>query len=223
VKLRGYRIELGEIETVLSRHPAVRQAVAVAREEAAGDKRLVAYVVANGAEAPEPNDLRAHLKQSLPDYMVPSAFVMLDALPLTPSGKVDRQALPAPEGRPAGEAEYVAPRTPTEEVLAAIWAEVLKVDRVGVHDNFFALGGHSLMAMRMVARVRELLGIELPLRTVFETPMLAELALTSVFANISTERSELIGRIREEIDALSAADIQTMLNALRVERPSPSA
>jgi amino acid adenylation domain-containing protein len=178
VKLRGYRIELGEIEAVLRRHGSVKDAVVVARENAAGEKRLVGYVVGRGdGVRPDAEALRAHVKQSLPDYMVPSALVVIDALPLTPSGKVDRKALPAPEGG-AGivQAAYVAPRTPSEEVLAGIWAQLLELERVGVNDNFFELGGHSLLAMRVTARLREAFGIELPLRVMFEAPTVAELS-----------------------------------------------
>jgi amino acid adenylation domain-containing protein len=178
VKLRGYRIELGEIEAELRGHGSVKDAVVVARQGAAGDKRLVGYVVGRGdGVGPDAEALRSHVKQSLPDYMVPSAFVVIDALPLTPNGKVDRKALPAPEGG-AGivRAAYVAPRTPSEEVLAGIWAPLLELDKVGVNDNFFELGGHSLLAMRVTARLREAFGIELPLRAVFETPTVAELS-----------------------------------------------
>ncbi|HEX5724995.1 MAG TPA: amino acid adenylation domain-containing protein, partial [Longimicrobiaceae bacterium] len=170
VKVRGFRIELGEIEAVLRGHGSVADCVVMARAEA-GEQRLVAYVV-GGVEAAE---LRAHLRESLPEYMVPSAFVFLDALPLTPNGKLDRKALPAPELAPA-EDRYVAPRTPVEEVLAGIWAEVLRLERVGANDNFFELGGHSLLATRVVSRVRELFGVELPLRALFEGPTVAELA-----------------------------------------------
>jgi amino acid adenylation domain-containing protein len=171
VKIRGYRIELGEIEAVLRRHPEVERAVVAAREDAPGDKRLVAYVVGSaGAHA-----LREHLRASLPEYMVPAAFVAVDALPLSPNGKVDRKALPAPE-RAAGGDDFAAPRTPVEEVLAGVWAGLLNVGRVGVRDSFFALGGHSLLATRMASRVRAVFGIELPLREVFDAPTLAELA-----------------------------------------------
>ncbi|HVG44622.1 MAG TPA: amino acid adenylation domain-containing protein, partial [Longimicrobium sp.] len=171
VKVRGFRIEPGEIEAVLRRHPAVVECAVVARTAAAGDTRLVAYVVG----AAEADALRAHLRESLPEYMVPSAFVFLDALPLTPNGKLDRKALPAPELAPA-EGRYVAPRTPVEEVLAGIWAEVLRLERVGVTESFFELGGHSLLATRAVSRVREMFGVELPLRALFERPTVAELA-----------------------------------------------
>ncbi|HST60256.1 MAG TPA: amino acid adenylation domain-containing protein, partial [Longimicrobium sp.] len=171
VKIRGFRIEPGEIESVLRRHPAVAECAVVARASAAGDTRLVAYVVgAADAEA-----LRAHVGASLPDYMVPAAFVSLDALPLTPNGKLDRKALPAPDFAAAADA-YEAPRTETEATLAGIWADVLRVERIGVRDDFFALGGHSLLATRMVSRVREAFGVELPLRAVFEAPVLARLA-----------------------------------------------
>ena len=167
VKIRGFRIELGEVEVALQAHGSVSQAVVVAREDVAGDKRLVGYVVGADGDAPDTSELRSHLKRLLPDYMVPSAFVVLEALPLTVNGKVDRKALPAPEGRPA-ELEYVAPRTPVEEMLAQIWAEVLGVERVGIHDNFFELGGHSLMAIRVVSRLRDAFSVELPVRQVFE-------------------------------------------------------
>ena len=179
VKIRGFRIELGEVEVVLQAHGSVSQAVVVAREDVAGDKRLVGYVVGADGDAPDTSELRSHLKRLLPDYMVPSAFVVLEALPLTVNGKVDRKALPAPEGRPA-ELEYVAPRTPVEEMLAQIWAEVLGVERVGIHDNFFELGGHSLMAIRVVSRLRDAFSVELPVRVLFEAPSMAELAAAVV-------------------------------------------
>ncbi|HEX8273806.1 MAG TPA: amino acid adenylation domain-containing protein, partial [Longimicrobiaceae bacterium] len=174
VKLRGYRIEPGEVEAALCEHPAVREAVVVVREDAPGDRRLVGYVVAEGA-AVSPAELRAHLGGRLPEHMVPGGFVVLDRLPLTSNGKVDRRALPAPEH--AADAErYVAPRTPAEEVLAGIWGEVLGVERVGVEDGFFELGGHSLLATRVVSRTREVLAVELPLRALFEAPTVAGLA-----------------------------------------------
>jgi amino acid adenylation domain-containing protein len=175
VKVRGFRIEPGEVEAALSDHPDVRQAVVVVREDAPGDRRLVAYVVAGESAAVTPAELKAHLKGRLPEYMVPSAVVMLDALPLTPSGKVARRALPAPEYAAAEEA-YVAPRTPTEEVLAGVWAEVLRLERVSAEESFFDLGGHSLLATRVVSRIREVFAVELPLRALFEGPTVAELA-----------------------------------------------
>ncbi len=168
VKLRGFRIELGEIESALREHPAVGAAVALVREDVAGDARLVAYVTAkDGGAAPVAAELRTHLRGRLPEYMVPPAFVVLDALPLTPNGKVDRKTLPAPEGR-TDERAYTAPRTPEEEALAEIWREVLRLDRVGLDDDFFELGGHSLLATQVLSRVRRELGVELPLRAFFE-------------------------------------------------------
>ncbi len=192
VKVRGYRIELGEIEATLGRHPAVREAAVVALEVAPGDKRLAAYIVPAGETVPTAGELRRFLQERLPDYMVPSAYVVMEALPLTPNGKVDRQALPEPEwSRRQLAGEYVAPRTPVEEVLAGIWSQVLGVEEVGVHDNFFELGGHSLLATQLVSRVREAFEIELPLRHVFECPTVATLA----------ERIEIIRRTEAGVQA----------------------
>ncbi len=175
VKIRGYRIEPGEIEQALRKHPEVREAVVLAREDTPGDRRLVAYVVT--ASEILTADLWAWLKERLPEYMVPGVFVVLDVLPLTPSGKVDRQALPAPEliGHAPG-VEHVAPRGPVEEALAGIWGAVLGADRVGAEDNFFLLGGHSLKATQLLSRVRDSFGVELPLRSLFEAPTVAGLA-----------------------------------------------
>jgi acyl-CoA synthetase (AMP-forming)/AMP-acid ligase II len=169
VKIRGFRIELGEVETLLRRHPGVSQAVAVAREERPGDRRLVAYVVAREPGGAEEGDLKEHLRRTLPEPMVPSHVVILAALPLNPTGKVDRRALPAPE-RPAPSAGRAAPGTPEEEILAGIWCEVLGLEEIGIEDDFFALGGHSLLATRVMSRVRSALQVELPLREIFEAP-----------------------------------------------------
>jgi amino acid adenylation domain-containing protein len=201
VKLRGYRIELGEIEAALLRHPAVRRAVVALRATAPGAEQLVAYVVPTDDERP-PQDaadaqsvvprpaafvqaLRAFLSKYLPDYMLPAAFVLLDALPLTPNSKVDRQALPAPD-RALAAAAYRAPRTPTEEVLADQWAQLLGLARVGRGDNFFDLGGHSLLATQLIARVRMAFAVELPLRTLFEAPTIAELSACIAAARRTT-------------------------------------
>ncbi|MCP4661654.1 MAG: non-ribosomal peptide synthetase, partial [bacterium] len=175
VKIRGFRIELGEIEAVLSHSDAVRECAVVARGEGPGGRRLAAYVVAEPGSGAEARDLRELLQESLPDYMVPPAFVFLDALPLLPSGKVNRAALPAPERR-GPDADFAPPSGPTEELLAGIWAAVLGLDRVGAEDNFFELGGHSLLATQVVSRVRELFGVELALQKLFEAPTLARLA-----------------------------------------------
>ena len=188
VKIRGFRIELGEIEAVLAQHPSIQQAVVLAREDSPGDKRLIAYVVTADGSAISVHDLRSYLQLKLPDYMVPSAFVFLDSLPLTPNGKLDRKALPAPDhSRSNSDQSYSAPRTPVEELLAGIWAEVLKLDEVGIHDNFFELGGHSLLATQFVARINTAFQIDFPLRRLFETPTIAGLA-DSVQASMEIEK-----------------------------------
>jgi hypothetical protein len=174
VKVRGYRIEPGEIEARLAEHPEVRESVVVAREDAPGDRRLVAYVV--GGEGASAEALRAYLGAALPAYMVPSAFVRLEKLPLTPNGKLDRAALPAPEGDAHGEREYEAPVGKVEQGLAEIWTELLGVERVGRGDNFFMLGGHSLLGVQMISRVREAMAVELALAALFEKPVLSALA-----------------------------------------------
>ena len=177
VKLRGYRIELGEIEAALDAHPEVLQSVAVLHELETGDKQLVAYIVAENGFQPATTDLRRHLSASVPAYAVPSAIVRLDALPQTANGKIDLKALPRPGVlRSELESRYVAPRSPTEEAIAAIWSELLPVDRVGSEDDFFALGGHSLLAVKMLARLHDAFGVELFLTSVFEHPTLAALA-----------------------------------------------
>ncbi len=177
VKLRGFRIELGEIEALLRRHPGVGETVVVARADPPGGQRLVAYVAPAGESAPEEGELRALLKGSLPDYMLPSAFVFLQKIPLTPSGKVDRKALPAPDlAHLVAEDGYVEPRSPVEKGLAEIWSQILGLPRVGLADNFFDLGGHSLLATQLTSRVREVFRVELPLRTLFEAPLLSQYA-----------------------------------------------
>ena len=177
VKIRGYRVELGEIETVLSQNPGVRQVAIVAREDMPGEKRLVAYLVPAEAQELAVNDLRRFLRGILPDYMMPSTFVFLKALPLTPSGKVDRLALPTPgEAQTRLEGVLVAPRTPIEDSLVGIWAQVMGRDQIGIHDNFFELGGHSLLATQVVSRLRQVFQIELPLRVLFEEPTISGLA-----------------------------------------------
>ncbi|HEU0078664.1 MAG TPA: amino acid adenylation domain-containing protein, partial [Longimicrobiaceae bacterium] len=176
VKVRGFRIEPGEIESVLLAHPGVRAAVVVVREDAPGERRLVAYLAADG-EPPSTEELRARLRDSLPEHMVPVAFVVLEAIPLTPNGKTDRGALPAPERAGEPGAEHVPPRDATELALAGVWEEVLGTSPVGVRDDFFEMGGHSLLAVRLVARVETVLGARLPLTTLFAAPTIEALAL----------------------------------------------
>ncbi|HXO19982.1 MAG TPA: amino acid adenylation domain-containing protein [Thermoanaerobaculia bacterium] len=203
VKIRGFRVELGEIEAALAAHPAVREAVVVARGEGAG-KRLVAYVLPATAESGPGDLLRVHLRESLPDYMVPAVFVPVESFPLTSSGKLDRRrlAVSGPEPRETA-SRGAAPRTPTEELLAGIWAEVLGLERVGIHDGFFDLGGHSLLATRAVSRLRCAFGIELPLRVLFERPSVAALA--------------------ELLDALARHEAQAEALPVEPERPAPIA
>jgi amino acid adenylation domain-containing protein len=179
VKLRGFRIELGEIEALLCQHPTIAQAIAIIREDIPGDHRLVAYLVTKSPSTtpPTPGDLRQFLQQKLPDYFLPSAMVVLPALPLTPNGKIDRQALPAPATANFQlQTSFVAPTTPTEISLAAIWCQVLRIDRVGTGDDFFELGGHSLLATQVISRARQAFAIDIPLQSLFEQPTIAGLA-----------------------------------------------
>ncbi|HWU91317.1 MAG TPA: amino acid adenylation domain-containing protein, partial [Kofleriaceae bacterium] len=204
VKLRGYRIELGEIEAVLRAVPGVRDAVVILRQDPPGDPRLVAYVVP-GAEEVAAGALRERLAATVPDYMIPAAFVTLAAMPRTPNGKLDRKALPRPELEASG--DRTDPRTPAEEVLAGIWAGVLGIDRVGVEDDFFALGGHSLLGTRILARVRAATGVELPLRTLFETPTIAHMAerIAAAQQGASAAAPPLVPGPREGAQPLSYA------------------
>jgi amino acid adenylation domain-containing protein len=173
VKIRGFRIEPGEIEAALQSEPGVAQATVMVREDLPVGRCLAAYLVPESGANPDAESLRRSLARRLPDYMLPTAFVTLKALPLMPNGKIDRHSLPAPDLRPGG---YVAPRTPEEEALCAVFADILSLNRVGVHDNFFTLGGHSLTSTRLVSEIRSLLGVDLPLRAVFEAPTVKQLA-----------------------------------------------
>jgi amino acid adenylation domain-containing protein len=220
VKVRGYRVEPGEIEAVLRRHEALRECVVVARADAHGDTRLVAYVVTkHGASPPATAALRRHLAERLPAHMLPSVFVPLDELPLTPSGKVDRRQLPAPEA--AGEearADYVAPRTPVEEVLAGIWRDVLGVGRVGVYDNFFELGGHSLLAMRCLSAMRSLFRMEVPLRVLFETADLEELARALKSFEDQPGKLEKVARVLQKVRGISPEELRNELRQKRLSK-----
>jgi microcystin synthetase protein McyA len=193
VKIRGFRIELGEIEAVLNQHAAVRETALLAREDIPGDKRLVAYIVSGSGQTPSINELRGFLKTRLPDYMIPSAFVFVDALPLTPNGKLDRRALPAPDtSRIELEEVYVAPLTPVEEQLAAIWSDVLGLEQIGIRDNFFDLGGHSLLALRLMAQIQTQFGQNLPLATLFKNATIERLARVLTQPTPSSRWSPLV-------------------------------
>jgi acyl carrier protein len=212
VKLRGLRIEVGEVETVLRQSPSVRDAAVVV----AGDgtsRFLVAYVVGKNGP-PAESDLRRQLADVLPEYLLPAAFLFLDALPTGPNGKFDRKALPALTQSMAQTADYVPPRNQIEELLTNIWRELLGVDRVGIHDNFFARGGHSLLAMRVVSAVRDAFSVELPVRRLFETPTIA--ALAEVIAQ--TPQREAVSTVG--IARVPREPRLTKLSQLRVEHAS---
>jgi acyl carrier protein len=233
VKVRGFRIELGEIESALSNHPALKDVAVIAQDLAPADaistaensgsrgagvqaeKRLVAFVVPEAEHAPEVSELRAFLRQTLPEYMVPSAFVFLAELPLSPSGKIDRKVLAKMQAveRPDLESAYTAPRNQTEERLVQISSELLHLDRVGVYDNFFELGGHSLLATQFVSRVRDEFGIELPLRKLFENPTIAGIAAVIEEARIAENEQQAAGG--ETARASKAADRAKLLEMLQ--------
>jgi acyl-coenzyme A synthetase/AMP-(fatty) acid ligase len=222
VKVRGYRIELGEIEAALREQRAVRDAVVIAREDGGeggtGDKRLVAYIVAaDGAGRADRvvvniRELRDQLKERLPEYMLPSHFVLLDELPLNTNGKVDRSALPEPEQAELPSRVFVAPRTPLEEVLAGIWAKVLGVERVGIHDNFFELGGHSLTATRVVYEVTHIFKVQLALRAFFEAPTVAQMSEIVIANENKPGRVEKIARLLKKVESMSADEVRNALD-----------
>jgi amino acid adenylation domain-containing protein len=217
VKIQGYRIELGEIEAALAEHPGVRAAVAAAAGERMGTRRLIAYVVPAGPWDGLADILREHLRAKLPEYMIPAVFVPLDALPLGPNGKLDRRALPEPEAA-LGRGDRQPPQAGTEETLAAIWAEVLRrpAGRIGRGDNFFELGGDSLLATQIMARVREVFGLELPLRTFFETLTL-EAQAAAIDRNRPQGDSEEVklAKLVEQLQDASAEEVERMLAELR--------
>jgi amino acid adenylation domain-containing protein len=205
VKLRGFRIELGEIEAVLNAHPQVREAVVIAREDRPGDQRLAAYLVGELAAAVITSELRTYLREKLPEYMVPSSYVLLEALPLTPNGKVDRRALPEPERlSPEVQASYVAPRTEVEKTIVAIWQEALALDQVGTSDNFFDLGGHSLLLVRVHSKIREVLKKDLTIIDLFRYPTISSLAkYLSENQSETSSFNEVQGRARRQKEAMN--------------------
>lgn len=217
VKIRGFRIELGEIESALAQHPAIKEAVVIAREDDPRDKRLAAYLVARNPSAYDSSELLDYLKGVLPSYMMPAAFVLLDALPLTPNGKLDRLALPVPErAGNRGEDRFVAPRSPVEEVLAEIWAEVLRIDRVGVHDNFFDLGGHSLLATQIVSRIQETFQTKFPLRKILEEPTVAD-AATALLDSDDRTRIERTAKVLLKVAQLTDKEAEQLLKEKRYQ------
>jgi len=204
VKIRGYRIELGEIELMLAQHPEVREAVVVARE------RLTAYVVLNEPGTATAKQLKEFLKERLPEYMLPASFVVLDALPLTTTGKVDRNALPNQIGFDVEET-YLAPRTALEQVLAGIFSQVLSLERVGVNDSFFDLGGHSLQATQVLSRVREAFQLELPLRALFKAPSVAGLAASILEDEAKRARVERTAELLLKLADLSDEEVDDLI------------
>jgi amino acid adenylation domain-containing protein len=215
VKIRGYRVELAEIEILLEQYPGVRTAVVVAREDPPGPRRLVAYLGSSATPPPAAGPLRAFLKERLPEYMVPAAFLILPALPLLPSGKVNRRALPRPDqDRPAAEPGFLPPRTPLEVELVKIWQNVLKIERVGVHDDFFDLGGHSLLATQVVSRVRDLFGLEVPLRRIFEAPTVAGFAAILVGSRVESRGGDDVAALLAELESLSDDEARALAEGL---------
>jgi acyl-CoA synthetase (AMP-forming)/AMP-acid ligase II/acyl carrier protein len=203
IKIRGYRVEVGEVETALAQCHEVRDAMVEAREDVPGESLLVAYLVANDTRVPTVTELRCFLNERLPPYMVPSRFVWLDRLPITPNGKLDRRSLTAVEAtRPSLDRPYVPPRTPGEEALADIWREVLGVEQIGVDDDFFALGGHSLLTTRVMSRVRHAFGVVLPLRALFVSPTVAELSVFVLQALVEAHEGDDMAQMLADLEAL---------------------
>lgn len=207
VKIRGFRIELAEIEAILIQNPEIKQVLVIVREDEPGNKLLVAYLVAKD-NSQTLSSLRNFLQKKLPDYMIPAAFVFIEAFPLSPNGKINRRALPAPDTYQRNlDVDFVAPRTPIEEELAAIWSTVMKLQQVGIHDNFFELGGHSLLATQVVSRLREVFSLDFPLRYLFENPTIAELGQK---VSEQAENDDL-ARILAEVDELSEEEVRKQL------------
>ncbi len=217
VKVRGFRIELGEIEAVLDTHPMVREAVVIVREDAPGDRKIVAYLEPRDGASPSRSDLRQFLRTHLPDYMIPSAFVLLDTFPLSAAGKIDRKALPLPDpSRREVESTYEAPRTALETTLARECADLLGLERVGIRDSFFEIGGHSLLATRLMARVHDLYQVDLPLRSLFEAPTIAELAdRIAAESKVSQPALNQIEEKLQVIDGLSDTEVHALLEKMK--------
>jgi len=215
VKVRGFRVELGEIESVLRGNEAVRDVVVMARDTGAGDTRLVAYVIAEADMTPSTSDLRSYLQERLPDYMVPFSFIMLTEFPLTTNGKINRAALPEPDNaRPELTDIFVAPRTPMEEKLAAIWESVLGISGIGVYDNFFEMGGHSLMATQLISRVRDAFSVELPVKVFFTgDPTIARLASEIEEIQLSQPSEDDVAEMLKELDNLSDDEVRALLQS----------
>jgi acyl carrier protein len=212
VKVRGYRVEVGEVEAAVSKHPAVRDVVVLAREEKEGEgKQLIAYVVGDEPHGVTLKDLRAYVKERLPEYMVPSVFILLDRFPLTPNGKVDTRALPPPgAANRESEKTYEAPRNHVEQTIALIWSELLHVERVGINDNFFELGGHSIFVIQLLSRLNKAFNLDLPLRVIYDWPTPAELALAVIEKQAEQADSSELRKLLAELEGISDDEAQKM-------------
>ena len=216
IQIRGVRVDPREIEAVLERLPAIRQAVVVAREDRAHELRLVAYVVARAEVSAD--DLQAACEHALPETMVPAAFVFLDAIPLNANGKVDRRELPEPRYSRTAEVKFVAPRDVIEEAVAAVWCDVLRVDRIGIHDNFFLLGGHSLLATRIVTQLRESFAVDLPLRSLFTEPTVAGVTGAMLEIKRQPEQTRKIANALLTVRRMSPDGLRAALDQHRTMR-----
>ena len=216
VKIRSFRVDVADVEAALAAHPAVKEVVVISRQEKSGDDTLVAYFVPQHLQAPTTTALRKFLAATLVDYMIPSRFIVLEKIPLLSTGKVDRRALPMlRSGRPDLDTLFAAPRTPAEQLLSQIWAEVLYLDPIGIHDNFFDLGGHSLSASRVISRAIETFQMDLPLSAVFDAPTVAEMALI-ITANQSTRASDAeLEPILSEVEGMTEADALRYMDEIK--------
>jgi acyl-coenzyme A synthetase/AMP-(fatty) acid ligase len=212
VKIRGFGVQLEEVEKTLRGHPTVREAIVEARMGESKDARLIAYIVPDQTQSLTTTELRRLLQSKLPDYMIPSAFVFLEALPLSPNGKVDRRSLPPPgRSRPELDTAFVAPRTPVEEELARIWVEVLSIDQVGVYDNFLELGGHSLAATQVISRVIKKFEFELPVQFLFQAPTVAQMAAAIGESRAKKLDAQDLDRILTDVESLSENEARQFL------------
>jgi hypothetical protein len=218
VKVRGFRIELGEIESALAEHEGVSECTVIARDDAIGETKLIAYLV-TASQPASSTVLRDFLQNKLPEHMIPAAFITLDALPLTPNGKIDRRALPLPDqARPQLAKEFVAPRTPVEEELARVWRELLGVKDVGIHDDFFELGGHSLLLTQLASWIRKDFQVEVPLRVLFDTPTISEMTNAILVRQAKQENQADLAQMLGQLKQLSPHEVQAMLEKMSAAR-----
>jgi non-ribosomal peptide synthetase component F len=212
IKVRGFRVNIGEVEATITAHPEIRQATVVANEDGFGDARVVAYFVAKSDSPPATSTLRQFLAKTLPDYMIPSCFVALNELPLTAAGKVDRRALPDPgKSRPPLDIVFVAPRNEVEQRVAEIWERVLGIEAIGMNDNFFDLGGHSLSASRVITRVVQTFQLELSIKDLFASPNVAAMAKVIAKSQMMKADAKMLERMLSEVEAMNEDDVRTQL------------